>query len=297
VGLRNDDFGNSRANSTTLPLSNNKFSAAGLINSAQDQDFFKIQLVRKSQLQLLAAPLSIAEKNEGANVDLLVTIVKSAGDTLLRSNPKFTLSASIDTVLAPGTYYIGVDGANNQNVSDYGSVGWYTISGIVIPSAPNSPVVMKGGIRNNTHILNWDATDRTSIIETYLEKSMDGIRYLPVSTQPLTETSFQYEPLVNGNVHYRLRLELPDTTSFYSNDVILSNEAVSVVSTLVRDQVQINAAGEYQYQLFDEVGRLYARGRVIKGVNFVPVQNAKSGILVLKLYSTNEQLTFKLIKQ
>jgi hypothetical protein len=229
---------------------------------------------------------------------VLLSLSRLNGEPIISANPKLSLSASLDTVLNAGTYYLSADGINNQNVSDYGSVGGYVLSGTVTPVPSSSPVVLlSGSIRQNMHLLKWDALDRASLVKTYLEQSFDGVRYLPITTVPLEANYFSQEPLVSGKVHYRLRMILADESVYFSDAVILSSNTLSVLNTFVRDQVQVNSPGNYQYQLYDELGRLYQQGRVVKGLNTLPVNVSRSGLVLLKLWSKHEQITFKLIKQ
>jgi hypothetical protein len=298
VGLRNDDFGNTRTTASRLPVVESAFSTGGIINDAADKDFFKIQLARRSRLFVSANPVASGDNSSGSNIDVLLTLSRLNGEPIISANPKLSLSASLDTVLNAGTYYLSADGINNQNVSDYGSVGGYVLSGTVTPVPSSSPVVLlSGSIRQNMHLLKWDALDRASLVKTYLEQSFDGVRYLPITTVPLEANYFSQEPLVSGKVHYRLRMILADESVYFSDAVILSSNTLSVLNTFVRDQVQVNSPGDYQYQLYDELGRLYQQGRVVKGLNTLPVNVSRSGLVLLKLWSKHEQITFKLIKQ
>lgn len=297
VGLRTDDFGNTRTTAKPLAISNNKFGTTGLINDAADKDIFRVQLVRKSRITVKAFPASLGGNNSGANMDVLLTLIRTTGDTLLKVNPKLSLSASIDTLLNAGTYYLGVDGVKNQHVSDYGSVGLYGISGVVAPTGTTATVVIRGSVRQNMHMLNWNEEEKESVTRSYLEYSFNGIHYLPITTAPLGTNNYTNKPLVNGNVYYRLRMVLPDETEYYSNSILLSNGPVKPLSTVVKDQIQLSSPGEYEYQLFDEIGRLYQKGKLVEGLNTVPVSTTRSGILIIKVFNAHEHYTFKLLKQ
>ncbi len=297
IGLRSDDHGGTRFESTKLFLSSNTVSVSGLINEAEDNDYFQLQLTRKSRLTIKAYPSRLDENNTGANMDMKLTLVRNNGDTVLSADPKENLSSSIDTMLNAGTYFISVDGTSNANVSDYGSLGQYFLNAIVIPRTSTSPIAMKGTIRQNLHSLTWDAPDRESVTRSYLEYSLDGVRYLPIATLPTGSTSFSHNRPAYGNVYYRLRMMLPDSSSFYSNAVVLAEEPVSVNSTLVRDQFTVNSPGEFNYQLLDETGRLLKAGRIVAGANPISITAGKKGFLVLKVFGKSEQYVFRLIKQ
>jgi hypothetical protein len=100
--------------------------------------------------------------------------------------------------------------------------------------------------------------------------------------------------------YYRVKVQTEDETTAYSNVVALNNtwsEKVTLQSNVVQSVARINASGEYAYQLFDETGRLLAKGKITNGLNEVPLQTAKQGIVILKIFNQGEQYHFRIIKQ
>lgn len=300
IGLRNDEHGNTKEKATNVILTDNKFAINGIINSSGDRDFFKIVLTRPMKLSAKVTPNSIGVNNAGANLDINFALIKSTGDTIGRYNPLSLLNAFADTFLIAGTYYLAVDGTGNQNVSDYGSVGLYTLSGSLdnIPIAPT--VLLKGDVRKNINVIKWNAGFGPQVRTRYIEYSLDGKFYTPFKDVPENTTTYAHRVTESGVVYYRLRMQLSDETTSYSNVVALSNtwtDGVSLQSNIVQNSAKVKASGNYAYQLFDETGRLLQRGNITEGVNDVPLQTAKQGIVILKIFSRNEQYHFRIIKQ
>jgi hypothetical protein len=120
---------------------------------------------------------------------------------------------------------------------------------------------------------------------------------MPISYFTAGTRQFTNKPSISGNVYYRLKMVLPDETHYYSNSVLLTNGSVKLLSSVVRNQVQLNAPGEYNYQLFDATGRVLSKGNLVRGINTVEVGSVKQGMLLMRVSNQHEQLTFKLVKQ
>ena len=93
---------------------------------------------------------------------------------------------------------------------------------------------------------------------------------------------------------------MTDETTAYSNVVALNNEwsdKVTLQSNMVQSMAVLKTSGDYAYQLFDETGRLLARGRLANGLNEVAVRTVKQGLVILKVFNQHEQYHFRIIKQ
>lgn len=297
IGMRSDDHGNTLQTSTAVIINNNSFKGSGIINSASDKDLHKIIISKKSRLKTQVFPYSVSSGNSGADLDVLMTIIKSSGDTIIRSNPKTLLGATVDTTLMPGTYYIGIDGTGNQNVSDYGSVGYYTFSGTLIPVTAPVTALISGNIRSNAHVVNWNIQTTEPLTKTYLEYSMNGVHFTPVTNTYSTNT-YTHQPLSNDYIHYRVKMVLPDESIYYSNTITLrGSNTVSVLRTIVENSVQVKVRGEYSYQLYDETGRLHKKGTLVTGLNNITLEQVTRGLLIFRVFNNTQQLHFRLVKQ
>jgi hypothetical protein len=298
VGFRADDHGNNKEKATNLILNDNNFQSAGIINNSSDRDFFKIVLPRRMRLKATAIPSNVGANNSGANVDIYLMLVNRYGDTVVRNNPRSLLSASLDSTLQAGTYYLAVDGVGNQNVSDYGSVGLYSLAGSIENIAAVPTVLLRGNIRDKYHIVQWDVRSDVGINKSYVEYSLDGSRYYAADSIPLFTTSFAYRAPSSQLMYYRVKVKMNDETEAYSNTITLATDArVTLKSTLVTNTAELNSDGVYAYQLLDISGRMLAKGNVTAGSNSIPLNAAHKGLVLLKVFDASQQFQFRLIQQ
>ena len=79
----------------------------------------------------------------------------------------------------------------------------------------------------------------------------------------------------------------------YSNTIALKGtgnaDKIFNVSTLVQNEIVINACENYQYVLNDMNGRTYYTGTGLKGINRVNVSNQSKGIYIIQLFNNNQQ--------
>ena len=87
----------------------------------------------------------------------------------------------------------------------------------------------------------------------------------------------------------------------YSNTVAIlgagSTERSFFVSTLVHDEVSINAPANYQYALSDMNGRIINQGTGVKGINKINVAAQQRGMYIIQLFNVDQRQTEKIIKQ
>jgi subtilisin-like proprotein convertase family protein len=124
------------SNSTTI-------STTGIIERNTDLDFFRFNLGVGG-----ATTININPAVNGPNLDIEAKLYNASGTLLLTSNPTNAINASFSTTLTAGTYYISIDGVGMGNplttgYTDYGSLGFYSITGTV-PSGTTPPAVITG---------------------------------------------------------------------------------------------------------------------------------------------------------
>jgi hypothetical protein len=107
----------------------------GLIADRSDVDAFTVNASGLNPLDVAVAPYF-----PGPDLDASITVTDLSGRVLATSSPPFdssdvqgSVGASLSVQLPKGTYVITVDGAGNglagsAGESDYGSVGWYTLT-------------------------------------------------------------------------------------------------------------------------------------------------------------------------
>lgn len=296
-GYKTDDY-SSLMNNNSFSLAGSDFFAEGVITTNTDKDAFRYELTSNSNINFEIKPFSIGG-NAGANLDVMVELYN--GNTLIRTyDPQNSLSVSADTLLNAGTYYLLVSGVGNANTNDYGSLGSYSIVGFRGALAIHD-VVLTGTVQKNKHQLRWNITADEPIKEQLVEISFDGINFKPLSTINALNKSFIYSTNQNGNIYYRLKVTSVIDQTAYSNIITLrstvATEKLFIVSTLIQNDITVNAAENFNYRLMDANGRLIAQGIGLKGTNRINISKQSGGMYVLQLMNNNEKQIERIIKQ
>jgi len=301
-GLRPDDFGNTNATASNITFNGSAFAVTGLINSATDKDAFKFTLNGNINFKLTAIPQNVGMGNSGANVDIRVSLLNNAGDTIGKYNPTDLLNAGLDTNLIAGTYYLIAEGVGNVNLNDYGSLGFYSIAGSVNASLPVHNLKLKGSVNNNIYALSWTYQADEPIKEFELQLSADGSNFEKLLTLGRTERSVTYQSVSSGRSYYRVKaITAADESAYYSNVISLEsgqkNNPVQVLNTIVKSTLKITSTGTFAYELLQANGQSIATGKLSIGMNSIDVNKSLKGLLLLRIISPEGQFTEKLIKQ
>ncbi len=298
-GFRPDDYGDVIDNSA-YKINAVNFNIPGIISTNTDKDVFKITFLKSNSIYLTVMPFSAGTNNDGANLDIKVELYNGAGTLLNTYNPLTTMSATIDTGLVAGTYYIVVDGTGNANIGEYGSLGAYTISGIT-GVLPIKDVTLSGSIENNKHTLQWTIISDEQIQSVTVETAEDGIWFNTLSNVPITNHLFKWQPVYRNSTWYRVRVISVAGQIKYSNIISLKQTAAGynnfTVSTFINSEIIINASVPYQYQLTTINGSIAGNGNGKSGTNRLNIRNQPAGVYILKIISNNKQQTERIIKQ
>lgn len=186
VNYRADDYGSSHGTASALPFANidgdvRHVSISGVIERNIDRDVFAFATTG-GQLALDFLPAA-----RGANLDLLAQIYNEHGELVATSNPAERIDARLEILLAPGVYYVMVDGVGARGLSDgysdYGSLGQYTIEGTIAGSGLGSAgdPVAAGWIAGTV----WHDADGNGVIgvndhglegiAVFLDQNSDGV--------------------------------------------------------------------------------------------------------------------------
>jgi hypothetical protein len=190
--LRPDDHGNSIDTATAIT---NK--RTGVVHTDADVDVFSFTTPGGT------ASWTAAPAPRGPNLDIKLELLNNAGTVLASSDPLSSrlnydsaagLSASLNVSLAAGTYGLRVQGVGAglpliDGYTGYGSVGYYTLSGVAaIPAPPtisvNDVEVSEGGLATFTVSL-----DKTTGAPVYFNAATSPITASPGSDY--THTSGQ----------------------------------------------------------------------------------------------------------
>ncbi len=296
---RADDY-NDALDNNTYNLGNNDFSVNGIIATTGDKDAFQFTITQSAAFHLLAKPFGIDAMNNGANLDIKLELY-NADKILIRTyNPQETMSVTVDTTLNSGKYFLIISGTGNSYVSDYGSLGSYTITASR-GALPIHDISLYGRQVNNIHQLNWNIIADEAIETQSVEVSRDGIYFKSIGIVNGTSRTFQYHPYDAGVLYYRIKVTSVINQSMYSNVISLkatdNKENNFEVSTLIHQEISVNAPAAFAYRLWDATGKLITTGTGTKGMNRKNTGNLPSGIYIIELISNNHKQTERLLKQ
>ncbi len=142
-----DDFAATLTGAAALSNSSGKILQKGIISNRNDRDYFFFETAGGP------IDLKFGVAQFGPNLDLIVRLLNSAGTVVMANNPADLLTARLATTLAAGRYFVSVDGIGKGNplatgYTDYGSLGAYSISGVVT-GLNQAPVLANIGGSNN----------------------------------------------------------------------------------------------------------------------------------------------------
>src|SRR4029453_6891247 len=110
-----DDYGNSIATASILPIVNGSSNLAGLIGRNDDRDVLKFTTGGGP------GSFTLGGAQYGGGLGGLLGPQTASGNTLVISNPTNPLAASLSSTPAAGTYYLVV-----HSTGGYGNLGRYT---------------------------------------------------------------------------------------------------------------------------------------------------------------------------
>ncbi|MEO9143995.1 MAG: T9SS type A sorting domain-containing protein [Ginsengibacter sp.] len=300
---RTDDHSDNPAvNPTLLDVSSAQFNSDGIITTNTDKDAFKISLAKDGILHVNVAPYSVGANNEGADLDVKATVLNSSMQIVKVYDPMDKLDVTIDTTLMAGDYYLLIQGAGNDNATNYGSLGSYTLRGIFSPLIimPISQVLLSGQVNKGKHDLSWSIVTDEPVRSLSLESSSNGTFFTSLTSISSGDKKFDYEPMVKNNIFYRLKVTSVTGQVVYSNIISLKPvETIGTaftVSSLVNSEIKVNASQNYNYLLADMSGRIIKQGNAQAGVNNININNSPNGIYILQIISNSQRTTQRIVK-
>ncbi|MBK8609985.1 MAG: T9SS type A sorting domain-containing protein [Chitinophagaceae bacterium] len=304
-GYRADDYGET-LNAGTFALTGNNFNATGIITTNSDKDAFRFTLNSNSNFHVTVVPYTVPAAMNGANLDVRVELYNAAAILIRDYDPVNTMAVTIDTILNAGSYYLKVSGTGNQNIGAYGSLGEYIIAGS-FNGLPIHSVSLAGTADKGKHNLSWRIVADEPIKTIEVETSNDGSHFSSLMSVSQSATNFSYQPFKNNNIFYRLKVTSVLDQTVYSNIVALkatdNAEKRFQVSNLVRNEIVVNAAENYQYTLIDINGQTIKTGTGLKGINWIDVSNLPRGINIIQIFNQDHatgsfgRQTERIIKQ
>ncbi len=289
-------------NPTALTITNSIFANNGIITTNTDKDVFKLNLAQTGTLHLDAKPYSVGLNNDGADLDVKLELLNSALQVIRVYDPVDILNVSVDTTLNGGIYYFTVEGAGNNNTTNYGSLGSYSISGTFSSLAvlPITQVALTGRTENNKNALNWNIISNEPVKSLLLESSTDGVFFTTLAAIGTGLQNYSYTPAIKQNIFYRLKAVSAKGQVVYSNVISLKlngdPQLVFTVPTVVHSEVTINATENYEYKIADMSGRIMKGGVGKAGTNTININNNPNGIYLIELISNHQRTTERIVK-
>jgi Bacterial pre-peptidase C-terminal domain len=308
-GYKEDLVGNTYRDATSLPMSTTiaansqptaSFNVSSEINTSSDVDIFRVDITSGTRLQIDATPSTNGSTKP--NVDLQLTLLDSRGNTINTYNPPTTLNVAIDSFVNAGTYYLRLTNASNSNVSNYGMLGDYTVSGAALPTTlPVQSMKLNGKATNSKHELNWNIVADEPIESISIEISTNGMSFSSMQNVNSNSNSFDYQPSEKKTIYYRLLVTTASQMKYYSNVVALrevgGKSKVDVVTNIIsKNEITLNSNGSYNWRIIDMSGRALANGRTTTGFNQLQPGTLNSGMYLLQIIDGGEIITEKIVK-
>jgi Secretion system C-terminal sorting domain len=282
-------------------INDSSFIESGIITTNTDKDVFKFVFKSEGRFYLQANPYSVGAFNEGANLDVKITLLNEAYDTIQVYDPQDILNVEVDTSLKAGTYYIVVEGAANINTSNYGSLGAYTLSGNFVPFHVFENIVLLAGHPvEEKHHLDWSIVSEEPVKNIFLESSSNGTIFSTLTTFTSGAKDFNFSPLNDQTVYYRIKMIAVNEEVVYSNVVSMRSSFKMntglKVSTLVQSDIQVMSGENYRYQLTDVSGRTISNGSKLAGATQINMSNCPNGIYILQIISNSQRTTQRIVR-
>lgn len=296
---REDDYTDD-INGKPNPITISAMPITGIISTSTDMDVFKIRAFSKTNFHIHVDPFSINSNNSGANLDIKVELYDEAKILIKTYDPEDRMNVEIDTVLGKGNYFLIVQGTGNKNVSSYGSLGSYTITGSE-DIVPIKEVILTGKVDSDKYYFDWKTTNDEDIKILTLESSITGNNFSTVSNIEGYTNSFDFLPFQKNERFYRIKIISSGDNVSYSNPVVLKidekDNKLFKVSTFVHNNLIVNAAENYHYFLSDINGIILLQGKGKQGFNKIDISHNTSGVYVLQVFGNTIKQVERIIKE
>ncbi|MDH7448320.1 Ig-like domain-containing protein [Aquimarina sp. 2201CG14-23] len=249
VGFQNDDHGDTIGDATSILVDNDGNVSAsqnfGLISQRTDKDVFSF-VIETGNVSFDFSP-----DPDYPNLNIQARILNAIGEEVAFSDPS-GLSASINTQLTDGTYFIEIDGVGegsdfSNGYSDYSSLGNYTISGQYIPGDNNQPPVANFEATIDCAIASFTNTS-INTVDTYLWDFGDG------NTSTEQNPTHDYQSSGVYTVSLTTTNSVGQNTNEKNNfvDINLPSQPIAANQNLCTgESTTITMSGSSQYQWYD----------------------------------------------
>lgn len=296
--IRTDDIGDSYKSAKALIQSSGNYRETAIITTPGDRDAFSISLPASSRLSIQVMPEAAGAGDKYANLNVRLSLLNRRGDTLKRVNPDTTMSATLDTSLKAGTYYLLVEGFNSAKMPDYGSVGRYTITGNATAASMTSSVELTGRVAGSQHMLSWTIDPEMQVHSIDVLASSDGKNFYTLQNLSSATRSFHYQPPKGGRFYYQLSVTDAFEEIYYSPIIALVNRPngkPAVIPHPETHSLEVQALENGNFEIFDPNGRFLQQGRLTPGSNPITITGSIRGLYFIRIRDNSGSYTHKFI--
>ena len=304
ITFKSDDYPETFKSADALSFSNSKSTTTGAITTDTEKDMFKFSLTSSQRFSLSAIPTNVGAGDAGSNLDLQVQLYNGSKDLVKTYNAEEALSVSIDTNLNSGTYYLLVDGVGNQNVSEYGSLGSYSLLAEQTPlvTLPVQELKLKGKSENGNQKLSWNIIADETVVDQSVEVSLNGKDFTPLANVGAVSRDYAYSPDNAGVIFYRLNVTFDNDRKYLSNIIALRSNGVEgrpkLFSTLITgNALMVNSPDAYNYVVNDFNGRIVAKGQITDGSSTINTNYLSAGTYMIRFVKGSDQYVENFMKQ
>jgi hypothetical protein len=282
---------------------NNQININGIIETEPDRDVTQFSLPSFGNFHLDAIPFNNGIDNAGSNLDLQIDLLNNNQEVIGRYNPPLLLSASIDTVLNAGTYFLRVQGKGNIYAPEYASLGSYHLTGTFIGETilPIHQLQLTGINENGKQRLNWSIEADEKVKQQVLELSTDGRTFQPIAYPASPIQSYINNDPGTGIRYYRLKVVFENGRTYYSNIAALRSMADKdkpyLTGNIIINTISITSPSLFKYTIFDYNGKLIINGKLVQGTNIISTEKCNSGMYIIRYENGQEQYSEKFMKQ
>jgi hypothetical protein len=299
-----DDYSETFNRANSASFSNSKFIKTGSITTDTEKDMFKFSLSSSKRLKLNAIPTNVGSGDDGSNLDLQVDLYDGTKTLIKTFNPEEALSISIDTTLNSGTYYLMVDGVGNQYVSEYGSLGSYSLLAEEAPltTLPLQDLKLKGKTENGKQKLSWTIVADENVETQAIEVSTNGKEFTELAKVEPVDRAYDYYAEASGVLFYRINVTFDDKRQYYSNIIALRNNGVDgrpklFSNIITSNALMVTSPDAYNYTINDYSGRTVAKGQITDGSSTINTNYLSAGTYMIRFIKGNDQYVEKFLKQ
>lgn len=299
---RADDYGTQFNSAYTAQFVSNQFSVNGIIERNTDIDIIKFVIPTFGHFNLVANPFSVSSGSTGSNLDVEVELMTGNNTVIRTYNPSDLLGATMDTMLSAGTYWLRIQGKGNAYASEYASLGSYTLNATFSEGGllPLQKFALKGNVFNGFSNLSWEIISDETVIKQSVEVSSGNKPFEEVGYPDMASRSFSHQLNAEGNVYYRIKALMSNGRIYYSNVISLRSKADGnprLLSNMIMQNLSISSPAVFDYQVVDMNGRIYQKGRLVKGLNTINSSQVSKGIYFIIFNNGEQQFSEKFIKQ